>query len=200
MTKLSRNNHGIPHLDRKIRTIKDHVRIIRLLTSFACGRIILLSLYFQICNIVNILPTNTNLFNHSPHQVLMGRGAKIQDVCPHRPLETVLIPKHNEFTNRTTNENMCKSIFLYTKNTHMQKDKPEFDFLTLDTMEIVTRGEGIKFEPDTDTIERLNSLASSDTSKLFCPSYMKTKEKRRPTQSQRGSERRSEHAHNRRPC
>ena len=37
VTKLSRNNHGIPHLDRKIRTIKDHIRIIRLMTSFACG-------------------------------------------------------------------------------------------------------------------------------------------------------------------
>ena len=90
----------------------------------------------------------------------------------------------------------------------MQKDKPEVEFLTLDTMEIVTRGEGIKCEPDTDTIERLNSLASSETSKLFCPSYSKTKEKRKketgkaaknPTQGQRGSERRSEHAHNRRP-
>ena len=36
MTKLGKNNHGIPHLDRKIRTIKDHIRIIRLLTQFAC--------------------------------------------------------------------------------------------------------------------------------------------------------------------
>ena len=28
------------------------------------------------------------MFNHSPFQVLMGRGANIQEVCPHRPLET----------------------------------------------------------------------------------------------------------------
>ena len=71
-TKLGKNNHGIPHQDRKIRTIKDHVRIIRLVTQFACGGIILLSLYFQICNIVNILPTSANTFHHSPFQILMG--------------------------------------------------------------------------------------------------------------------------------
>ena len=62
VTKLSRNNRGIPHLDRKIRTIKDHIRIIRLMTSFACGGIILLSLNFQICNIMNILPKKSNIF------------------------------------------------------------------------------------------------------------------------------------------
>ena len=61
----------------------------------------------------------------------------------------------------------------------MHKDKPEFEYLTLDTMKIVTRGEGVQFEPDTETIERLNSLASSETSKLFCPSYTKTKAKRK---------------------
>ena len=77
-TKLGKNNHGIPHLDRKIRTIKDHVRIIRLLTQFACGGIILLSLYFQICNIVNILPTNANAFHHSPFQILMGEEQKFK--------------------------------------------------------------------------------------------------------------------------
>ena len=179
VTKLGRNNHGIPHLDSKIRTIKDHIRIIRLATSFACGEIILLSLYFQICNIVNILPTSANAFNYSPYQVIMGRGAKIQDTCPHRPLETVLVAKYNEVTNRTTNENMCKSIFLYAKNTHMQQDKPEFEYLTIDTFEIATRGEGIPFDPDSEAIEKLNSLASSETSKLFCPSYTKTKAKRK---------------------
>ena len=118
-TKLGKNNNGIPHLDRKIRTIKDHIRIIRLLTQFACEGIILLSLYFQICNIVNILPTSANAFHHSPFQVLMGRGTRIQDICPHRPLETVLIPKHNEFTNWTSYENMCKAIFLHTRNIHI---------------------------------------------------------------------------------
>ena len=61
----------------------------------------------------------------------------------------------------------------------MSKVKPEFEYLTLDTMEIVTRGVGIKFEPDTATIEKLNSLANSETSKIFCPSYTKTKAKRR---------------------
>ena len=141
VTKLGKNNHGIPHLDRKIRTIKDHIRIIRLFTQFACGGIILLSLYFQICNIVNILPTSASTFNYSPHQVIMGRGAKIQDICPHRPLETVLVAKHNDLTNRTTNENMTKAIFLHTKNIHMPKDKREFEYLTLDSMEIITRGE-----------------------------------------------------------
>ena len=109
----------------------------------------------------------------------MGRGAKIQDVCPHRPLETVLIPKHNDFTNRTSNTNMSKAIFLHAKNIHMAKDRPEFEYLTLDTMEVVTRGVGINFEPDTETIDKLNSLANSETSKVFCPSYTKTKAKRR---------------------
>ena len=179
VTKLGKNNHGIPHLDRKIRTIKDHIRIIRLLTQFACKGIILLSLYFQICNIVNILPTSANTFNYSPYQIIMGRGAKIQDICPHRPLETVLVAKHNDVTNRTTNENMTKAIFMHTKNIHLPKDKREFEYLTLDSMEIITRGEGIPFELDTETIEKLNSLASSETSKLFCPSYTKTKAKRK---------------------
>ena len=61
----------------------------------------------------------------------------------------------------------------------MSKDKPEFEYLTLDMMEIVTRGVGINFEPDTKTIERLNSLANSENSKLFCPSYGKIKSKRK---------------------
>ena len=74
VTKLSRNNHGIPHLvDRKIRTI-DHIRIVRLMTSYACGGIILLALYFQICNVVNILPTNADAFNYSPYQVIIYNG------------------------------------------------------------------------------------------------------------------------------
>ena len=179
VTKLGKNNHGIPQLDRKIRTIKDHVRIIRLLTQFACGGIILLSLYFQICNIVNILPTSANTFNYSPYQVIMGRGAKIQDICPHRPLETVLVAKHNDQTNKTTNENMTKAIFLHTKNIHLPKDKREFEYLTLDSMEIITRGEGIPFEPDLKTTERLNTLANTESSKLYCPSFTKTKSKRK---------------------
>ena len=133
-----------------------------------------MSLYFQICNIVNILPTSASTFNYSPHQVIMGRGAKIQDICPHRPLETVLVAKHNDLTNRTTNENMTKAIFLHTKNIHLPKDKREFEYLTLDSMEIITRGEGIPFEPDLKTIERLNVLASTESSKLFCPSFTKT--------------------------
>ena len=65
------------------------------------------------------------------------------------------------------------------KNIHLPKDKREFEYLTLDSMEIITRGEGIPFELDTETIEKLNSLASSETSKLFCPSYTKTKAKRK---------------------
>jgi hypothetical protein len=61
----------------------------------------------------------------------------------------------------------------------MAKDKPEFEYLTLDTMEIVTRGEGIHFEPDTKTVGRLNTLAITESSKLFCPSFTKTKSKRK---------------------
>ena len=149
------------------------------MTSFACGGIILLSLYFQICNIVNILPTSANTYNYSPYQVLMGRGAKLQDMCPHRPLETVLVAKHNEVTNRTSNKNMCKAIFLYAKNTHMQKDKPEFEYLTLDTMEIITRGEGIPFEADAANIDRINDLANTETSQIYCPLHAKIKTKRK---------------------
>jgi hypothetical protein len=108
----------------------------------------------------------------------MGRGAKLDDICPHRPLETVLIPKHNDFTNRTSNENMSKAIFLYARNIHMAKDQPEFEYLTLDTMEIVTRGAGISFEPDTNTIEKINKLAIMDSSKIFCPSFTKLKPKK----------------------
>ena len=143
VTKLGKNNHDPPHLDRKIRTIKDHIRIIRLLTQFACGGIILLSLYFQICNIVNILPTSANTYNQSPYQALLGRGSNLQEVCPHRPLETVLIAKHNHLTNKTSNANVTKAIFLHAKNIHLPKDKREFEYITLDSMEIITRGEGI---------------------------------------------------------
>jgi len=109
----------------------------------------------------------------------MGRGAKIQDICPHRPLETVLVAKHNDQTNKTTNENMTKAIFLHTKNIHMPKDKREFEYLTLDSMEIITRGEGIPFEPDLKTIERLNTLANTESSKLYYPSFTKTKSKKK---------------------
>jgi hypothetical protein len=46
-------------------------------------------------------------------------------------------------------------------------------------MEIITRGEGIPFEPDLKTIERLNTLANTESSKLYCPSFTKTKSKRK---------------------
>ena len=126
-----------------------------------------------------MLPTSANTLNHSPYQVIMGRGAKIQDICPHRPLETVLIAKHNDLTNRTTNENMTKAIFLHTKNIHMTKIKREFEYLTPSSMEIITRGEGIPFEPDLKIIERLNTFANTESSKLYCPSFTKTKSKRK---------------------
>ena len=44
---------------------------------------------------------------------------------------------------------------------------------------IINPIEGISFEPGTDTIDRINLLASTETSKLFCPSYKKTKAKRK---------------------
>ena len=61
----------------------------------------------------------------------------------------------------------------------MPKDKREFEYLTQDSMEIITRGEGISFEPNSDTIDRINVLASTESSKLLCPSFTKTKSKRK---------------------
>ena len=65
------------------------------------------------------------------------------------------------------------------KKHKLPKDKREFEYLTLDSMEIITRGEVIPFESDSDTIDRINVLASTESSKLFCPSYKKTKSKRK---------------------
>jgi pantothenate kinase-related protein Tda10 len=49
-------------------------------------------------------------------------------------------------------------------------------------MEIITRGEGIPFEPDLKTTERLNTLANTESSKLYCPSFTKSKSKNKGDQ------------------
>jgi len=83
-------------------------------------------------NIVNIMPTRGNTNNLSPFQAMLGRNAKMEDTCPHKPLETVLVSKNNDITNRTGNHNMTEAIFLYASNIHVtSKQKTEFTFLTM---------------------------------------------------------------------
>ena len=86
-----KGSHGIETLDRKVRTIKDHVRAIRSSVQFAVGGIMLLALFLQMVNIVNIIPTRGNTNSLSPFQAMLGRNAKMEDTCPHKPLETVLV-------------------------------------------------------------------------------------------------------------
>ena len=61
-----KKNHSIQALDRKIRTLKDHVRAIRNLVPFAVGGLMLMALFLQMANIINILPTRGNNNNVSP--------------------------------------------------------------------------------------------------------------------------------------
>jgi hypothetical protein len=174
-----KKNHSIQVLDRKIRTLKDHVRAIRNLVPFAVGGLMLMALFLQMANIINILPTRGNNNNASPFQAMLGRNARMKDVCPHRPLETILVAKHNDTTNNTSNENKTEAVFLYATNIHlMPKGKPEFEFLTVNTLEKITRGEGDSFKPLPTHIEAINRLASSPNSMLFCPSFQKFKNRR----------------------
>ena len=175
-----KKNHSIQVLDRKVRTLKDYVRAIRNLVPFAVGGIMLMALFLQMANIINIMPTSGNNNNASPFQALLGRNARIEDVCPHKPLETILVSKHNDTTNNISNENKTEAIFLYATNIHlMPKGKPEFEFLTVNTLEKITRGEGDPFKTLPIHIESINRLAGSPNSLLFCPSFKKFKERRK---------------------
>ena len=101
----------------------------------------LLALFLQMVNIVNIMPTRGNTNSLSPFQVMLGRNAKMEDTCPHKPLETVLVSKNNDITNRTGNQNMIEAVFLYASNIHVtSKQKTEFTFLIIDTLKKITRG------------------------------------------------------------
>lgn len=173
-----KGNHAIPSLDRKIRTIKNHVRVMRLMTKFAVGGFLLLGCYLQMANIVNILPTSGNTGELSPMYALFGRGVNLDKVCPHRPLETVLVAKHNDYTNTTYRENMGKAIFLFASNIHIKKDAPEFTYMMVDTLETVTRKKGIKCQINDELVKRINQMANTPTSRLFCPSFAKFTERK----------------------
>ena len=55
-----KKRHAIQTLDRKVRTIKNYVRAIRSMVPFAVGGTMLLALFLQMTNIVNIMPTKGN--------------------------------------------------------------------------------------------------------------------------------------------
>jgi len=184
-----KKNHSIQTLDRKVRTLKDHVRAIRNLVPFAVGGIMLMALFLQMTNIINIIPTRGNHNNLSPFQAMLGRNARMEDICPHKPLETVLVSKHNDVTNNTSNENMTESVFLYATNIHlMPTGKPEFEYLTVNTLEKITRGEGDQFKILPDHIESINRLAASPSSLLFCPSFQKYKNRRKKGRPRKATE------------
>ena len=174
-----KKTHSIQVLDRKVRTLKDHVRAIRNLVPFAVGGVMLMALFLQMANKINILPTRGNNNNASPFQAMLERNARMRDVCPHKPLETILVAKHNDLTNSASNENKTEAIFLYATNIHlMSKGKPEFEFLTVNTPEKITRGEGDSFKTLPIHIDAINRLAGSPNSISFCPSFQKFKNRR----------------------
>ena len=175
-----KKRHTIQTLDRKTRTIKDHVRAIRSMVPFAVGGTMLLALFLQMTNIVNIMPTKGNNNGRSPFQAILGRNARLADICPHKSLETVLIAKHNDITNRTSNHNVIEAIFLFSSNINtVSKSKPEFNYLTVDTLEVITRGEGTPFRIKDFHIDNINRLSNAPNSILFCPSFQKAKAKRK---------------------
>jgi hypothetical protein len=111
---------------------------------------------------------------------MLGRNAKIEDICPHKPLETVLVTKNNDITNRTGNQNMTEAIFLYASNIHIaSKQRTEFTFLTIDTLEKITRGSGDKLKVNQIHVDKINRLSNSPNSLLFCPSFQKLKAKKK---------------------
>ena len=98
-----KKNHSIQTLDRKVHTLKDHVS---LSVPFAVGGIMLMALFQQMTDIINIIQTRGNHNNLSPFQAMLGRSARMKDICPHKPLETLLVSNYNDVTNNTLNENM----------------------------------------------------------------------------------------------
>ena len=150
------------------------------MVPFAVGGTMLLALFLQMTNIVNIMPTKGNNNGRSPFQAILGRNARLADICPHKPLETVLIAKHNDITNKTSNQNVIEAIFLFSSNIHtVSKSKPEFSYLTVDTLEVITRGEGTPFRVKDFHIDKINRLSNAPNSILFCPSFQKAKAKRK---------------------
>ena len=140
----------------------------------------LLALFLQMVNIVNIMPTIGNTNNLSPFQAMLGRNAKMEDICPHKPLETVLVSKNNDITNRTGNQNMMKAIFLYASNIHIaSKQRTEFTFLTIDTLEKITRASGDKLKVNQIHVDKINRLSNSPNSLLFWPFLQKLKAKKK---------------------
>ena len=76
--------------------------------------------------------------------------------------------------------NMTEEIFLYASNIHVtSKQRTEFTFLTMDTLEKITRGAGDKLNAEQQHIEKINRLANSPNSLLFCPSFQKLKAKKK---------------------
>jgi hypothetical protein len=150
------------------------------MVPFAVGGTMLLALFLQMTNIVNIMPTRGNNNGRLPFQAILGRNARLNDICLHKPLETVLGAKHNDVTNRTSNQNVVEAIFLFASNIHTtSKSKPEFSYLTVDTLEVITRGEGTPFRIKDFHVDKINRLSNAPNSILFCPSFMKAKAKRK---------------------
>ena len=146
------------------------------MVPFAVGGTMLLALFHQMTNIVNIMPTRGNNNSRLPFQAILGRNARLNDICLHKPLETVLGAKHNDVTNRTSNQNVVEAIFLFSSNIHTtSKSKPEFSYLTVNTLEVITRGEGTPFRIKDFHVDKINRLSNAPNSLHFCPSYMKAK-------------------------
>ena len=86
----------------------------------------------------------------------------------------VLVAKKNDKTNRTSNENMVEALLLVAPNINIKKGKtPEFTYLSLDTLEPITRGSGIKMRIDQKYVTKLIQVAMTPTSQFFCPSFAK---------------------------
>lgn len=140
----------------------------------------LLALFLQMVNIVNMMPTCGNANNLSQFQALLGRNARMEDTCPHKPLETVLVSKHNDITNRTGNQNMTEAVFLYASNIHVaSKQMMEFILLTMDTLKKITRGAGDELHAEQQHIDKINRLVNSPNSLLFFPSFQKLRAKKK---------------------
>ena len=63
--------------------------------AFAIGGAMLYAVYLQMVSIVNILPTKGNYQGLSPYQTMYGNNVELEQVCPHYPLDMVLVAKKN---------------------------------------------------------------------------------------------------------
>ena len=173
-------------LDRKARTIKDHVRGTRAASLFVIGGLLLAALYVQITTICNLMPTKFNPESRSPYQELLGRKAVLNDVARDAPLAVVLVPAETGQSNKSANPRMRECVFLHATKPHILGNSTGA-YLTTDTWEVIERNHSVSVPVRPELINKINKQSCDPKSKLFSQPFYKEIRK-----NKRGRPRKSE--------